>query len=130
MANSVKVNPQVVDALQVTKDFTMSPDVVQTAGAGKAYQSVAQSTAIAVQDAADYLRNVNTIGTTAMGVAMAQLLATKDTFYSQVLEQARQLTSEAATNFNSIGSSAASVLKEFPSGQESAQQESGNNTAT
>jgi len=117
MANTSTVNPQIVDALKVTGQATMAQDVVKTAGAGKAYQSVAQSTAIAVQDAADYLRNVNTIGTTALGVAMAQLLATGEPQYAQAIEQALKMTSSAASNFQVIGSNASDVLKGFPSGQ-------------
>jgi hypothetical protein len=41
---------------------------------GKVYQSVAQSAAIAIQDAADALRNLTTIEATAAGVAMAEML--------------------------------------------------------
>jgi len=48
----------------------------QTAPAGPApgevYQEVAQDAAIAIQDAADNLRNMNTIADTALGTAMAQ----------------------------------------------------------
>lgn len=70
------VNAQVIDVINQVQTATMATTVVKTSGAGKAYQSVAQSAAIAVQDAADALRNVSTIATTAAGVAMAQYLAT------------------------------------------------------
>ena len=58
-------------------DPTSSPATLPTpsGASAKALQSVAQSVALAIQDATDNLRNVNTIGTTAIGAAMSQLLA-------------------------------------------------------
>ena len=112
-----KINPQIVDAINASQVATMSPQVVKTSGAGKAYQSVAQSTAIAVQDAADNLRNVSLISSTAAGVALSQMLATGDTTpYTDVLTQAKDLMTNAVTNFAAIGQSAAQILREFPSG--------------
>ncbi len=90
---------------------------VREEGAGKAYQSVAQSTAIAVQDATDNLRNINTISSTAMGVAMAQFLATGDPQYAKAIELAQAMSVSAASTFKTIGVNAADVLKGYPSGQ-------------
>lgn len=115
MSDPSKVNAQVNDALSVISQAAMSPDVVRISGAGKAYQSVSQSMAIAIQDATDNLRNAGTISTTAQGVAMAKLLETKNAFYSQVLEQAQKMFDEAAETFRKIGTNAADVLKGFPS---------------
>lgn len=81
----------------------------------KAQQAVAQSTAIVVQDAADNLRNLSTITTTAIGVALAQLLATGDPKYSKVIEEAQKVMTDSAANFATIGENAAKVLKAFPS---------------
>jgi hypothetical protein len=111
-----RVNPQVIDVINQSQSATMNPQVVLTSGAGKAYQSVAQSAAIAVQDAADALRNVSTIATTAAGVAMAQLLATGDDKYAKALKEAQNLMTGAIEDFSSIGTAAASVLKQFPHG--------------
>jgi hypothetical protein len=116
MADPVKIHPQIIDAINQVQSATMAPQVVLTSGAGKAYQSVAQSSAIAVQDAADTLRNISTIATTAMGVAMAQLLATGDSKYADVLTQAQKMLTQATTDFGSIGQASATVLKNFPSG--------------
>jgi len=80
----------------------------------KAQQAVAQSTAIAVQDAADNLRNLSTITTTAIGVALAQLLATGDPKYSKVIEEAQKVMVNGTENFASVGEKAAKVLKDFP----------------
>ncbi|MFN4296860.1 MAG: hypothetical protein ACK4FB_08450 [Brevundimonas sp.] len=110
------VNPQIVDVINQVQLATMGPQVVLTSGAGKAYQSVAQSSAIAVQDAADALRNVSTIATTAAGVAMAQYLATGLPKYKDVIQEAQTMVTGATEDFKAIGEAASSVLKNFPSG--------------
>lgn len=118
MSEVTKINPQILDAITVTQQATLSGNTVDDSGAGKAYQSVAQSTAIAVQDATDQLRNLSTIGTTAIGVAMAQMVATGDVDkYAAVINQAQQMMSSEASNFKLVGESAAEVLKSFPSGR-------------
>jgi hypothetical protein len=110
------VDAQIIDVINQVQAATMAPQVVLTSGAGKAYQSVAQSAAIAVQDAADALRNVSTIATTAAGVAMAQLLATGDPKYMQALTEAQALMKSATQDFAQVGAAASTVLKNFPSG--------------
>lgn len=116
MGDPITVNSQIVDVLGKVQQATMSPQVVLTSGAGKAYQSVAQSAAIAVQDAADALRNISTIATTAAGVAMAQLLATGDQKYVTALEQAQNMMKASTEDFAKVGEAATSVLKNFPTG--------------
>lgn len=83
---------------------------------GLAYQSVAQSAAIAIQDAADYLRNMATIAATANGVALAQLLAKPGAGeeYAAVLAATEQFMAGAVANFEAIGASVENVLKRFP----------------
>lgn len=88
----------------------------RAAATANAYQSVAQSAAIAVQDAADNLRNLMTISTTAIGVAMAQYLATQDSFYLKVIQQAQRLVATGTTQFTAVGKAAARVVSGFPSG--------------
>ena len=111
-----KVNAQVIDVINQAHQATMGHQVVQTSGAGKAYQSVAQSAAIAVQDAADALRNISTIATTAVGVAMAQYLATGEKKYADAMNQAQLLMQGATSDFTAVGTAAATVLKGFPPG--------------
>ncbi|MBU1002274.1 MAG: hypothetical protein KKE73_07095 [Proteobacteria bacterium] len=108
------MSDSISSSLSIIADATSAPSVARSQGAGKAYQSVAQSAAIAVQDAADYLRNIETISSTAQGVALAQLLATGDAQYVQVLEQAQKMAVQAASAFRDVGSNAADVLKGFP----------------
>lgn len=59
----------------MSSDSSITLQIMKEEGAMKAYQSVAQSTALAIQDSVDNLRNINTISTTALGVAVAQMLA-------------------------------------------------------
>lgn len=115
MNDSGTVNSQVVDSIAVAQQATLSTDTVRASGAGKAYQSVAQSTAIAVQDAADNLRNVMTVSTTAIGAAMAELIATGEPQYVEAIEQANQVVVNAANHFKDIGESAAQILNTYPS---------------
>ncbi|SEQ28246.1 hypothetical protein SAMN04488038_105127 [Solimonas aquatica] len=116
MSDNTKVNAQIIDAINQVQMATMGPQVVLTSGAGKAYQSVAQSTAIAVQDATDALRNISTIATTAAGVAMAQYLATGDQRFATIIGTAQSMVSKATEDYGAIGAAAATVLKGFPSG--------------
>ncbi|MBC7905273.1 MAG: hypothetical protein H7Y60_00810 [Rhodospirillaceae bacterium] len=110
------VDAQIIDVINQVQSATLNPQVVLTSGAGKAYQAVAQSTAIAVQDAADALRNVSTIATTAAGVAMAQLLATGDAKYADALAQTQLMMKSATEDFAQVGAAASAVLKNFPTG--------------
>ena len=79
----------------------------------KAVQSIGQTTAIVVQDAADMLRNVNTIETTAIGAATAALLATKDVKYAEIIAGSLATMFIVAELYEFIGSNAAKVLKKF-----------------
>jgi methylphosphotriester-DNA--protein-cysteine methyltransferase len=109
------VNPQVIDLINQAQTATMGAQVVRTSGAGKAYQSVAQSTAIAVQDATDALRNVATIATTATGVVVAQMLAGNDA-NAKVLAIVQEMVTMATTDYTAIGTAAGQILRDFPSG--------------
>jgi hypothetical protein len=99
-------------------DNSITPQLMREEGAMKAYQSVAQSTALAIQDAVDNLRNINIISTTAIGVAMSQMLAQeKTTPWDDIIKSAQEMSSTAAKTFLTIGQNAATILSSFPSGQ-------------
>ncbi len=111
-----KVNQQLVDSINVGQQAVMMPEVIKASGAGKAYQSVAQSAAISIQDASDYLRNTSLISTTAAGAALAQLLAGGDSKNATTaLTQANLLVTEAAENFKTIGDNVTDLMNKFPS---------------
>ena len=117
MSNTTQVNPQVVNALEVIQHSALSSETANLSGAGKAFQAVSQSSAIAIQVATDNLRNINTMATTAMGVAMAQMLATGDVkTYSPIIEAANTMVVNGADNFKAVGTNAGSLLEQFPTG--------------
>lgn len=99
-------------------DYTFTPQIIREEGAGKAYQSVAQSMAIAIQDATDNLRNINSITTTAIGVALAEGIATGNmATYTEVLTQVNTVLTNATANFTALGTAATTIATTFPSGQ-------------
>jgi hypothetical protein len=110
------VNSQVVNALSVLGHRTMDRDVVLASGSGKAFQSVAQSAAIAIQDATDTLRNVSTIASTAAGVALAQYVATLMPEYKDVITESQTMMTNAVANFKAVGEEATKVVNNFPFG--------------
>lgn len=79
----------------------------------KAQNAVAQSSAIAVQDATDHLRNISTIASTAIGVALAQLLATGEPKYADVIKEAQSALESATEHFSTVGEKSAKVLQGF-----------------
>ena len=112
----MSVDPSIVDAVNQSQMATMTPQVVLTSGAGKAYQAVAQSAALAVQDAVDALRQTSTIATSASGMALAQFLASGDPRYLDALAASQALVDNAIANLAAVGAAASAALKEFPSG--------------
>lgn len=114
MPDPTKVNAQVNDTLVVLRRSTLGQDVVRASGQGKAYQAVAQSVALAIQDATDNLRNMSTIGATAMGVALAHYMETGKDEHKQALEAAKGIVNTAVDTFRDIGSHAAALLASFP----------------
>jgi hypothetical protein len=113
--DTTSVNPKVIDMINQAQAAAMDYQVVKTSGAGKAYQSVAQSAAIAVQDATDALRNISTISTTAAGVVIAQMIAGNDA-NAQVLTQVQSMMTSATEDYERIGAAAIKILGSFPSG--------------
>ena len=118
MGNNIQLNPQVVSTLNVTRDYTLCAKVVMVEGQGKAYQSVAQSVAIAIQDATDYLRNISTTSATAQGVAMAKILedVTKAAEYEPAIDAAKTMVDAAADFLKNVGDSGADALSGFEPG--------------
>ncbi len=103
-------------AIVTAQSANLGPDMIVAQGAGKSYQSVAQSMAIAVQDATDGLRNTTTMATTAMGVALAQFLATKNDEYLKAIAPAQGMITAATTNLTTVGSATTAILRAFPAG--------------
>ena len=106
--------------LQNVSKAVLAPEVVKVQGAGKAYQMVAQSMAIAIQDATDHLRNISTISSTAVAVTTELMIANPDKFdqYSKIMDKAQGSITRATLSFEKIGKDAGHILKHFPSGSE------------
>lgn len=118
MANDM-VNKQIANSTEAIQQATLTGDIIRHSGAGKAYQSVSQTVAITIQDAADQLRNMGTIGTTATGVAMSQLLTSGNAAeYDEVFRNVQGMLTTSADNFKSISQTASQVLSEFPTGDQ------------
>lgn len=96
----------------------LAPSQVASTGAGNAYQAVAQSAAIAIQDATENLRNLSSIGSTAIGVAMAQYLSTGKPEFKDAMERAQAIVTQATADFRSVGEHAAFIVNSFPTGSE------------
>ena len=80
----------------------------------KAVQSIGQTTAIVIQDAADMLRNVSTIETTAIGAATAKWIANPtDLSYVEIINQSITVMQQAAGLYLTIGQNAYTVLSQF-----------------
>lgn len=114
MSNLSTIN----EAVKSAHDNNLEPAVVKTEGAGKAYQAVAQSMAIAVQDITDHLRNISMLASTAVAVATEMMIANPEQVdqYSRVIEKAQGTVSKAAQSFEEVGMKAGKVLNQFPSG--------------
>lgn len=95
----------------------MAPSATVNQATGLAVQSVATSTAVAIQDGSTYMRNVTTMASAAIGVALAQLVATKDAKWAEVIQHAQKAVSGAAQNFQQIGEASAAIMKAYPVGR-------------
>ncbi|CAG8999208.1 MAG: hypothetical protein CENE_01177 [Candidatus Celerinatantimonas neptuna] len=91
------------------KDINLPPEPEQSAF-NSAQQSIAQSTALALADATDNLRNLNTISTTAIGTALSQMLETGDLHYVEMINHAQNIITQGADNFGAVGEKIATVL--------------------
>jgi hypothetical protein len=87
---------------------------VQLAAAGRAYLSVAQSAAIAIQDATDYLRSMNTISSTAAGIGIAMVIAGETQKGAKVISTAAALATASVVQFTAISGAAVAVASSFP----------------
>ncbi len=89
-----------------------SPDAI---AADANFAMIAQAWAIAAQDAAAYLHNVEIIATAAMGMALEALArGATGGDQTQVLRAAQTMVANAEQNLQQICTQAGEALKEFP----------------
>jgi hypothetical protein len=110
------VDPLIIDAINQMQQAVLQPEAVRTSGAGKASLSVAQSAAIAMQDATDALRGTSIIAATAASVAMTRFLSSGDPKYLLGVTAAHDMMTTATDDFAKIAAAAANVVTEFPIG--------------
>lgn len=79
----------------------------------RAVQSIGQTTAIVIQDAAEMLRNTNTVEVTAIGAATAKWIATRDPIYQEIIQNCMKVMQDAADLYLTIGTNAHQVLTQF-----------------
>ena len=100
----METNTTLVPAPNVTEDNSI------------AYRAVAQSTAIAIQDAVENLRNINTVALTMIGAASAQSISDPSSVdqMQKVIEMAQKITEDAIANLSRVGTATNEVLLKFP----------------
>jgi hypothetical protein len=120
------VNQQILGAVQASTDFVFGlksqlqdakPDGSRiSAGAAIAYEKAAQAAAIAVQDAADYQRNVLSISTVAQGKALAMMLADQSKIPqgTVVFVLAMVASLAAALTAGQVGGEQTKMISAFP----------------
>lgn len=92
----------------------MNASQIRLAAAGRAYNAVAQSAAIAIQDATDCLRSMSTISSTAAGIGMAMVIIGNGKG-TDVIKEAQKLGSNAIKQFSAVCTAATAVATNFPS---------------
>lgn len=113
--------------ISVINETNLDPAVVKTEGAGKAYQSVAQSMAIAVQDTTDYLRNITTLNTTTIAACTQLMLQEgKVNPYAEIITNSQNTLNKALKVFKKVGESSAQILKDFPCSDSNGDDNAGN----
>ncbi len=124
--SELTVHPKIREALRLNQESILGPEVVRNQGAGMAYQVVAQTTAFAVQDATDYLRNVSLIGSTTIAAAVARMMeGGQPGPWPGVIEAAQKAVDHAAETFRAVGTVAGEVLRRFPPADPVTEQGSG-----
>jgi hypothetical protein len=110
------VNTIIADAINQIELAVMSPASVRTSGAGKAYQLVAHSAALAVQDAASALGGMSTIAATASAAALTRFLTTGDPKYLAGVAAAVDMVKLATDDFARVSAAASAAVNGFPAG--------------
>lgn len=114
------VDDAIIDAINEMQHATINPDAVRAVAGGKAYQLIALSAALAVQDATDMLRNNTMIASTASGIALSALIETGDPRFQTSIVYAQTVMTDAIANYEAIGKIAAQLLASFSAAEKPA----------
>lgn len=115
VATTGGVNSQILDAVKQSTTAVMASAPQQAVGTS--YQKVLQATAFAVQDATDYLRNIENVAMTGQGVIVAKMLANKEDIpiYTPVLAILQEMVVAATTNLATVGATSTTIATSYPS---------------
>ena len=81
----------------------------------QAMQAILQSSAMMIQDATQHVRSVQTIGATAMGMAMANMLNTGDVAtFSGVIAEANSMIEKNIDHYERLSRVAIAMAQQFP----------------
>jgi hypothetical protein len=110
-ATESALNAQILEAIERSKAFAVDAPAV-----GITRQQVAQACALAIQDAADYQRNVMSVSNVAQGKALAMMMANPAFIeqYAAVLTLAMISPIAAALTAGIVAREAALTLDNFP----------------
>lgn len=104
MSQLDQINSQVLD-----------PSVIKAQGAGKAYQAVATSMAITVQDATDYMRTMSVVSQAALSLCIEKIVVEQDPAYVPILAIVQENMDKSIETFGKMVKAAGEGLKNFPS---------------
>jgi hypothetical protein len=110
-----EANVKVTNPIDTIEQANLAKSIIEQGAAGKAYQSVALSSAIAVQDATDQLRNTGVLALSATGAGLAKMIETGDIEqFVETVESINNLLDTSATHFAKVTQAASQVLSGFP----------------
>lgn len=121
-SNALTVNSQITDAVKVSNQAVLAPKLddatgkVTPLGGAMAYQLVAESGAIAIQDAVAHLRNITQVAEAGLASIMAQMLAEppKALELAPLIPIFEAVIESAAVNVTTVGANAANAMTSYP----------------
>ena len=120
-----ELNTQIVQAVEFTNQAVLRPQKASNAsedlkpnplGGAIAYQLVAESGALAIQDAVDHLRNITQVATAGLAVIMAKIAKTpiEAPLYAPAIEELQKMITDAATNLATVGTEVGKAMDSYP----------------
>ncbi|NEO78752.1 hypothetical protein [Moorena sp. SIO4G3] len=97
----------------------LNSKTIRKEGAGKAYQSVSQSMAMVVQDAANYEGNLFSLSQAAIAVSIEKIVQNPEMNipkYSPVIGLSQDIVNTGAKTVFKVARKAGRILEDFPSG--------------
>ncbi len=120
-----ELNTQIVQAVKFTNQAVLRPQKgpdqsgdlkPNPLGGAMAYQLVAASGALAIQDAVDHLRNITQVATAGLAVIMAKIAKTpvEAPLYAPAIEELQKMITDAATNLATVGTNVEAAMNSYP----------------